>query len=599
MQTIVLQFAALITLGLLCQWAAWRSKLPAILLLLLVGLFLGPIMGWMKPDHYFGDLLFPFVSISVAIILFEGSLGLNFSELKGLGRVVRRLTSVGVLITWILIALSARWLLALDWEIAWLFGAIALVSGPTVIGPMLRSVRPNARVSNVLRWEGITIDPIGAMLAVLVYEYIISSQSGYALGHTLLVFMRIILIGGGLGILAAFALGGLLRRHWLPDYLHNLATISLVMLAFGLSNTIEHESGLLAVTVMGIALANMQGLNIQHIASFKENLSIILISCLFILLAARVELDHVVQLGMPAVILLGVIQFVIRPVVVLIATRGSNLSWQERTMIAWIAPRGIVAAAVSSLFALRLEQMGYSEATVLVALTFSVIVGTVMLQSATARLLASFLGVAEPSPRGVLFVGANVVARELARVLQQHDFQVLLADTNWNNIRTARMEGLPTFYGNPVSEHADHHLDMVGLGKLMAATPYRDVNALALLRYGPEFGAQNIFSLVTGDEAEPKSKTSVSSQQQVQYLGARDLTYAKFASLLSKGAKLRSTQLTETYQFKDLLDDSSHSLYPLFAFDKRGWLHIVTPDKELEPQSGWTIISLDYSQVEE
>lgn len=598
MHTIILQFAALITLGLLCQWLAWRSKLPAILLLLLVGLIFGPIVGWINPDHYFGELLFPFVSISVAIILFEGSLSLNFTELKGLGRVVRRLTSEGVLITWVLIAISSRIILNLDWPIAWLFGAIALVSGPTVIGPMLRSVRPNTRISNVLRWEGITIDPIGAMLAVLVYEYIISSQSGGAIGHTLLVFMRIILIGGGLGILAAFALGGLIRRHWLPDYLHNLATISFVMLAFGLANTIEHESGLYAVTVMGITIANMRGLNIQHIASFKEHLSIILISCLFILLAARVELQQMLGLGFPVLLLLVVIQFVIRPLVVATSTRGSNLSWQERTLIGWIAPRGIVAAAVASLFALRLEQMGLVDADMLVALTFAVIIGTVTLQSATARLLASLLGVAEPSPRGVLFVGANQVARELAKVLQQHDFQALLADTNWNNIRAARMEGLPTFYGNPVSEHADHHLEMVGLGKLMAVTPDRDVNALAMLRYGPEFGAHNIYSIVTSNEAEPKSKSSVSSQQTVQYLGARDLTYSKFASLLSKGAKLRSTQLTESYGFDDLVKDSSNSLYPLFAFDKRRWLHIFTSNSEIEPHPGWSIISLDYSQVE-
>lgn len=580
-------------IGFACQWLAWRIKLPAILFLLLAGILLGPFGGVLDPDALLGELLFPIVSLSVAIILFEGSLTLHFDELRGLSKMVRRLVSVGALITWAAIAAAGRWLFNLDWEIAFLLGSILVVTGPTVIVPMLRTVRPNARIGNVLRWEGIVIDPIGALLAVVVYEYIVSSQSGAALEASSLVFVRILLIGTLLGLAAGHLLGVLLRKHWLPEFLQNFGTVALVLGSFMLSNTLEHESGLLAVTVMGIYLANMRGIHVEHILSFKENLTILLISALFILLAARLNIADIQALGWPALALLLLMQFLIRPFMVFICGLGTDLNWREQALIAWIGPRGIVAAAISGLFALQLEKEGYDIAATMVAITFFVIIGTVVLQSATAGLVARWLGVVEPAPRGALIIGANAVARAVGDALQKSGFTVLLADPHWDNIAEARLMGLPTFYGNAISEHADRNLDLIGIGRVLAMAPRREDNVLASMRYRHEFGRENIFALKTKVEADASGKkTSIAQDHKGAFIGDGELTFSNASQWIKQGASVRTTQISETYSYEDFLNQHNSRALPLFAIDKKARLHVFTPEQSPQPKAGWKLISL-------
>jgi CPA1 family monovalent cation:H+ antiporter len=590
MEHITIQIAAIAGLGFACQWASWFLKLPAILLLLICGMILGPATGWLQPDLLLGELLFPMVSLCVALILFEGSLTLNYQEIKSVGRVVQLLTSLGVVISWAMLSLATHFLFSISWAISWLIGAIIVVSGPTVIVPMLRSVRPNSKISNILRWEGIIIDPIGAMLAVLVYEYLISSLNGGAIEHTLVVFARITTIGCMLGLASGWLLARVLRERLLPAYLQSFAAVTLVLISFTLANHIEHESGLLCVTVMGIYLANQRDVNMGEILSFKEHLSVLLISTLFILLAARITPSDIIELGPAVLMLLLTLQFIIRPAAVFISSINSQLSWQEKVMIAWIAPRGIVAAAVSALFAIRLENSNYPEAQVIVPLTFAVIIGTVLFQSATARVLAKWLKVAEPSPRGVLFAGANPVARSMALALNKAGFDVTLTDTSWEHIRNARMEGLTTFYGNPNSEFADGHLNLVGIGRLIAASPMRELNALTCMRYRLEFGHDNVYSLYTSNEAKNTEKHGISQQHKGQTVASEDLTYAKFASLLKQDSKIKTTTLSEAFDFEQLT--SSQAVIPLFAIDKKEHLHIFTPEKNLNPKAGWQVISL-------
>lgn len=592
---LVLAFIGMI--GLACQWAAWAVRLPAILFLILAGILMGPLLGVVRPDDLFGDMLLPLVSLSVAIILFEGSLTLRFEELRGLGNVVQRVIVIGAPITWAVITVVTFLILELPFEISLLFGALVVVTGPTVIVPMLRTVRPNSRIANVLRWEGIVIDPIGALFAVLVYEYIVSSALTDAWVHTLWLFARVVFIGGCLGAAAGFSLGTILRRHWIPEYLQGFATFVLVLFTFALSNELAEESGLLAVTVMGMWLANMRGVFVEDILSFKEHLTILLISGLFILLAARIDLHRVLELGWPPLLILLVMQFCARPLSIFISTLGTNLSWQEKSLIAWIGPRGIVAAAVSALFALRLEEIGFPNADLLVSMTFIIIIGTVVLQSATARPLAGLLKVAEPDPEGVLFVGANRVARALAAVLKDAGIKTLLVDASWENIREARMQGLDTFYGNPVSAYTDKYLDMAGIGRLMAVAPQREINVLASLRYRPEFGREHIFTLNTSIEVS-SGKHSVSEELKGYVMGNEELTFSKFSSLLSQGAKLRKTQLTDNFSFKQYRENNTH-VYLLFAIDKRERLHVFADGRLVEPESGWTIICLDYKDTDE
>ncbi len=586
----------------LSQWFAWWVKLPAIVFLLLAGLVLGPLTGWLDPDALFGDLLFPIVSLCVAIILFEGSLTLRFDQIRDLQKVVRNLLTIGVAIIWAIIAVATHFLLHFSWELSLLFGALMVVTGPTVIVPMLRTVRPNAKISNILRWEGIAIDPIGAILAVLVFEFILSSQGHGAtsLTHTFLTFGKTILVGCVIGAIAGQLLGLVLRKHLMPEYLHNVATLTLVFAVFALSNHLSEESGLLTVTVMGIWLANMKGVQIEDILDFKESLSILLISGLFILLAARLDFAQFEAIGVAGFMLFLIIQFLARPIKVFISTLGSDLTWQEKTLISWIGPRGIVAAAVSALFAIKLQDLGIENAELLVPLAFTIIIGTVFLQGSTAKFIANKLGVAEPEDKGFLIIGANPVARLIAKALNDNDYRTRLTDASWTNVKAARMEGLDTYYGNAVSEHADRHLDLIGLGQVLTLTPQKELNALAGLRYRPEFGGNNIYSLLSekdSSSSEQASRTTVSHNSHVLF--GNDITYSKLASLVAQDANIKGTGLSENFTFEDYQNEYGKRSLPLFAFDSKKRLHFFTATHEMTPENGWTIVALIQAEKDE
>ncbi|WP_114241372.1 sodium:proton antiporter [Dyella sp. C9] len=580
--------ACMLGIGFLAQWMAWRVRLPAILFLLLAGILLGPIGGVLDPDRLLGPLLFPVVSLAVALILFEGSLTLRFHELPDIGRAVRGLVTYGAVIAVLLLGVAAHYLAGLSWEVSLLFGALTCVTGPTVIAPMLRTVRPNARVANTLRWEGIVIDPLGALFAVLVYEAIVSHQQGHAVS----VFLAVVVCGTLIGLFTAWLLAFFLRRQMIPEYLQNYATLVAVLLAFSLSNAATHESGLLAVTVMGIALGNMRGVHIDDILDFKENLTTLLVSSLFILLAARLSWplpDGVLWSGLAIFV---VAQLVVRPLTAAIATLGSALSWRERTLIAWVAPRGIVAAAVSALFALKLETLGLPGAHHLVPLVFILIIGTVVLQSATARPLARWLKVAEPDPTGVLVYGADNAARQVARALIDAGFRVVLADEQWQDIGVARMEGLPTFYGHPATAYAERHLDLTGMGRLLAMSANRERNALACVYYRQEFGRGRVYRLLNEDTHDAHARTQWGGHLLAPALFAEDMTHERLSERLADGWTIKSTRLTATFDWPHFIEQYGSTTVLLFGVEEKGSLRVASEKRELEPRPGWLVIAL-------
>jgi NhaP-type Na+/H+ or K+/H+ antiporter len=589
---ILISIASIGVIGIACQWIAWWARLPAILFLLIIGIIVGPVLGLIEPDKLFGDLLFPIVSLSVAIILFEGSLTLKFEDIRGHGKTVRNLISIGALITWLIIAFSTHYLIKFPFELAFLFGAVVIVTGPTVIIPMLRTVRPNAKITNVLRWEGITIDPLGALLAVLVFDFIISGQQHNALGTIVLTFGKIILTGFSIGFINGWFLGELLRKQLVPQYLRNVITLVSVAAVFVLSDSIEHESGLLAVTIMGMTMANMKDMNIEDILDFKESLSLLLISGLFIILAARIEFYQFIQIGWPALGILAVTMLVARPISVFVSAIGSDLSFNEKLMISWIGPRGIVAAAVSALFALRLENAGYVEAVLLVPLTFIIIIGTVVIQSATSSYIAILLKVREPSPTGILIIGAGNVARAIGKELQAQGFKVVLTDSTWENTSLARMEGLETYYGNPISEHADRHLNLLGLGKMLAMSGRGSLDTLACLRFKSEFGVSNVYELKTSREKHISEKHLVSNRHRGYELFGENIDYGNLAYRLRNGAELKSTQLSDEFSFEQYLEQYGERVIPLFAVDNKNRLHIFVSNGNMKPESGWTITGI-------
>ena len=589
---ILLSIASIGVLGIACQWFAWWVRIPSILFLLTVGIIVGPVLNLINPDALFGNLLFPFISLSVAVILFEGSLTLKFEDIRGHGKTVSNLVSTGALITWLIIGYSTYHLLNLPIELAFLFGAIVVVTGPTVIIPMLRTVRPNVKVANVLRWEGIVIDPLGALLAVLVFDFIISGQQNNALGMIFLTFGKIIFSGLIIGFVSGWSIGELLRKQYVPQYLRNIFTLISVFAIFVISEMIESESGLLAVTVMGITMANMKDMDIDNILDFKESLSVLLISALFIILAARIELHELIHVGWPAIILLGIIIFVARPISVFTSSIGSDLTVNEKLMVSWIGPRGIIAAAISSLFALRLEDAGYSEAALIVPLTFVIIIGTVVIQSTTARYIADFLKVREPSPTGLLIIGAGNVARAIGKELQSHGFKTLLTDSTWENIRLARMEGLETYFGNPVSEHADRNLNLIGLGKLLAMSGRLNLDTLACLRFKSEFGKKNIYELKTTREKHTEDKHIVSTKHRGYELFTEDADYGNLAYRLRNQAEIKSTQLSDEFTFEQYLKKYEKGIVPMFAIDDKKRLHVFVVNGEMKPEANWIIIAM-------
>ncbi len=589
-ETALLGIAGIIVLGIGAQLLAARLRLPSILLLLIVGFIAGPVTGFLRPDELFGDLLFPLVSVSVGLILYEGGLSLKLSDLPKVGGVVRNLVSVGALVTWAVSTVAAHLIFDLDLGLATLLGAVLVVTGPTVIGPMLRHIRPGGSVGQVLMWEGIVIDPIGVVLAVLVFEAIGGAGQHGTTAHLILAVIKTIIFGGGFGLIAAGLLTLLIYRYWIPDFLQSAVSLMFVVAALTGANLLQSEAGLLAVTVMGIALANQKYADIKHIVEFKENLRVLLISSLFILLAARLQPRDLTDIAAGGALFVAVLVLVGRPLIAFISTIRSGMPRNERLFLAWMAPRGIVAAAVSSVFALRLQELGYANAELLVPITFIVIIGTVAIYGLTSPTVAFRLGVADPNPQGILLVGARGWARALASLLHEKGFRVLLVDSNRDNIAAARMAGLPTYSGSILAEYAITEMRLGGIGRLLALTPNDWVNALAVQRFTSVFGRAACYQLPP--QNEPKGKQELHKHLQGRWLFAPGMTNVELERRFAAGATLKATPLSDEFDFAAFMLHYGESVVPLFVIAENGRLNVITAGKSAEPQPGQTLISL-------
>ena len=585
-----LAIALVIALGAAAQWVSWRLNLPAILPLLLVGFTVGPLLGWLNPSELIGDtLLFPAVSLAVGLILFEGGLTLSIPELKDTRRVLVNMVTVGVVVTWLGAGAAAYLLTDLSLQLSLLFGALVIVTGPTVIGPLLRIVRPNARVASLLKWEGILIDAIGAMVAVLVFEFILIENREVALGQTLLLFLQFLLAGSLAGVVGGVSLATLLRRRWIPDYLVNVVALSLVFGTFAAANVLAPEAGLLATVLMGAIVANMGVPRIGSLLSFKQDLTILFISLLFIVLAANIELAAFVEaLSWSTLALVAALMFVVRPLDIFVSSLGSALRFREKLYLSWIAPRGIVAAAVSSLFASKLTGAGFPGANALAPLVFLVIVGTVLANSLTAKPLGILLDVAEPDPQGFLILGAHPIARRIGHVLQEEGSVVLLADTNWSNVASARVEGLDAYYGSVLSEHASDELRLTGIGRLLALTSNDEANALTVLRFTREFGSQNVFQLEPSRSASKRE--GLTTEQSGRILFDEGVTYRELEQLFAEGAVIKKTAVPESPEPGWGAPAGGGRTLPLFAI-QGGRVRVLTKNGA-PPEAGSTVVSL-------
>jgi NhaP-type Na+/H+ or K+/H+ antiporter len=601
-QNLLLGLALIIALGVAAQWVAWRFNLPSILLLLVFGFLIGPVARFfsrdgqplLNPDVMFGEMLLPLVSLSVGLILYEGGLSLRLREIKGVRGIVRNLVTIGILVTWMGGAFAAHWLLGLNWSVALLLGAILTVSGPTVIIPMLRFLRPKGQLGSIIKWEGIVNDPIGALLAVLVFEALLTGSAEEATSIAVYGVLKTVFIGGGMGVVAAYAFAWFVRHHWIPDFLHNAVSLMLVVLVFTLSNLVQHESGLFTVTVMGVVLANQRLANVHHIIEFKEHLRVLLISVLFIILAARLTPEDVRSLGPLSLAFVGVMILIVRPIAVFASTVGSSIAWRERVLLGWLAPRGIVAAAVSAVFGLQLEEQGIEDAALLGPLTFLVIIGTVTVYGLSATTLARRLGVADPNPQGVLFVGAHAWSRALAEVLHRIGVRVLMVDSSHANIAAARMAGLPHHEGNVLSDFLEEEVDFQGLGKLVAVTPNDEVNAISVQRFEYVFGKSGVFQVAPARKR--KDAEAAVQEMHGRTLVNDTLTFSVINERYVSGAVFRTTRLTESFTYSDFLERYGMSMTPIFIKRAAGELTVVTDQQEIRPRAGDTLICLGPSE---
>ncbi len=575
--------------GIGAQWIAWRTGWPAIALMLAAGVISGPVLHLINPEHVFGELLEPMVSVAVALILFEGGLSLNFRELRKTDGAVTRLVLLGAPIGWILGAVACFYVAGLVWPVAILFAGILVVTGPTVVLPLLRQSNVAARPRAILKWEAIVNDPVGALLGVVTYEYLRRAGEGGSLASVIFALVAAAVVAGLIGWLAARALGWAFPRGHVPEYLKAPVLLVAVIGVFVLSNAIQQETGLLAVTIMGVALANMRLDSLRDIQPFKENVTVLLISGVFVILSASLDFEALRQFEWRFLAFLLVLMFLVRPATVLISLAFTKVPWNERLLVAWIAPRGIVAVAISGLFALRLDRLGYSDGSILVTLSFAVVVATILFHGFSIRPVARLLKVTGAAERGLLIVGATPFSLELATQLRQLEVPVTIADNSWQRLSPARHAGIPTYHGEILSEATDERLDLAQFQVLAATTDNEAYNALVCTEFAPEIGRDNVYQL--GDASNDEDPRALPESLRGRALFSAGHGVEDIIQREEQGWTFRKTRISEQFDFDAAKASLSEGGDMLLLLRKGGAMRFFTHASRPTPQPGDTILT--------
>ena len=587
MQDIITTVAIIGALGIGAQWVAWRTQVPAIVVLLLAGLLAGPATGLVSPSEDFGDLLKPFVALAVAVILFEGGMTLNLAEIRGTATAVRRIILIAPPLVWGLGSVAAHVLGGLSWEAAIVFSGIMVVTGPTVIMPLLRQAKLPSRAGSVLRWEAIVVDPIGALFAVIAFEVVVATTSGTPAGTIALQVALALLIGIVGGFLLTRALATAFSRGLVPDYLKAPILLAAVLVGYAATDAVLAEAGLVTVTVMGIVLANAKLASYTELRRFKEVMTVILVSGLFIILTANITIESILSLGWRDGLYLLALLFVVRPAAILLATLGTELSLRERLLIGWIAPRGVVAVAVSGLFAGTLVQIGIEDGARLAPLAFLVVLVTVILHGFSLKPLANLLGITSDEPDGFLLVGANRFTLALAEKLKASGLPLLIVDRNRSRLFMARQAGFPTYFGEILSEAAEHHLDLSRYGTLIAATDNDAYNALVCTDFGPELGRTRTLRLGQEERRESEELSYTVSGQRLLKPSLSETEAEE--KMRTEGWTIQRTKLTESYSLDTLRAHRDPGTQILFAVGPKGRFLSPALEAQFKPGPGATV----------
>lgn len=608
MESQSLMLAMIGVLGIGAQWIAWRTGWPAIVLMLAAGFLAGPVAGefgfrLIDPEAAFGDLLDPAINIGVALILFEGGLSLDLRELRHSGGAVYRLATIGVVVGWALGAVAANQIAGLAWPVAILFGGILIVTGPTVVIPLLRQATVQTRPNAILKWEGIVNDPTGALCAVIAYEYFkfLREAPEASLVDVVPPLLIAAVIAGLIGYAAARLVAYLFPRGAIPEYLKVPVLFTAVIGVFVLANTIEHELGLVAVTVMGVTLANTGFSSLRSIHPFKENVAVLLVSGIFILLASSLTISDLAYLdpresvGIRFWLFVLALLFLVRPLTVLISLLGSDVPWNERAFIAWIAPRGIVLVAISGLFSLRLSELGYNDGQVLTALSFAVVVATVIAHGFTIDLVAKWLKVKGNTRPGILIVGSTPWAIALAKQVQALSTPVMVVDSSWQRLGAARREGLPFYHGEILNEATEHNLDLTPYQVLIAATQNEAYNTLVCNEFAHEIGRDSVYQL--GENEEGDNKNALPEALRGRALFESGFGVDEVAERTAQGWTFRKTKLSDEFDFEQAQEKLPDSANMLLLVREGGELRFFTHAAKPTPKAGDTILSFLPPQI--
>ncbi|QEG24920.1 cation:proton antiporter domain-containing protein [Mariniblastus fucicola] len=478
---LLLTFTTAAALGVGLFTLARYLRVSAIVILLIGGVIAGPqVLGIVNPESL-GDGLGTIISLAVAIILFEGGLTLDLKGYRTVSKEIWRVLTIGVLVTWLGTALLLNLLFRFNWPFCFLAASLIIVTGPTVIGPLLHRIRVNSRLHHILHWEGVLIDPIGVFIALLSFEYFVSTDGSHQ--PVLTDFLLRFAAGALLGVAFGYLLDFLLRREWISRDHTNIFVLAMAMLNFAIADQIISECGLLSVTVAGLVLGSLKTPQLRGIVSYKVELKDFLIGLLFVLLAANLDLHAFLDYGWKLVAVVAGIMLIIRPLNIFGSMQGTSLDQNEKLFLSWIAPRGIVAASMASVFAHELKQSGVENAIFLETFAYSVIAGTVIVQGFTAGVVGRYLGVVQPDPTGWVIVGAHSIARQVAGFFARHGVDVVLIDTNARDVRSARREGLAAISEDAMLLNPDDHVELYECGNMLALTSNPDLNRMLCRRW--------------------------------------------------------------------------------------------------------------------
>lgn len=580
-------------LGIGSQWVAWRYRMPAIVIMSITGLLVGPIFGIINPEETFGSLYDPIISVAVAIILFEGSLSLKFKELRGLGRPVFRIATVGAFIAWILGSLTAHYIAGLSWAVAFVIGGLFIVTGPTVIMPLLRQSKLKPRPAKILKWEGIIVDPIGVLLAVFAFEIISYLTASNPNGMDLMLFFLVATFAAIIGWVLGRFVGWLFEYGYIPEFLKSPAVFIIVILCFTIPDEFMHGTGLLSVTAMGMTLANMGIHSVADMRHFKEDISVLLISAIFIMLSASLKVDTLLHIFSPNIIgYVLFMMFAVRPLSIFLSTIGSGLTFNEKILIGWIAPRGIVALTVSSYFASILLDAGYEDASILTTLTFALVFFTVVAHGFSIGPLANKLNLSMEGRPGTLIVGSNLFTAELAKSLKKAEAPVKIVDSSWERLRHARSQGIPFYYGEMLSEQTEYNLDTIPYEYMISLTDQYSYNSLVCTTFLPEYGRTNVFKVSPDKQEEESNPTDIVDKVGGRILFREGISLSVLNAKIESGFVFRQTLITEQYNYEQYVEEKDNSTVFLYLVKPSGQIKFYSEEMRTIPGVGDKIVSL-------